>query len=85
MRWGLDKRLKNSEASIYRTLLRNVDCLNLNEIYQVAYYQKPGQIPGHSGDPATRSTKFTRMARFYVCCGVDIQYTLPSCSTVRLK
>ena len=33
MRWRLDKQLKNSDASIYHTLLRNADSLNLNEIY----------------------------------------------------
>ena len=41
---GPEKQLikKNSDASIYRTLLRSADCLNLNENYQVAYYQKTG-------------------------------------------
>jgi len=43
--YGLDKQLKNSDASIYHTLWRSEDCLNLNEMYQFAYYQKLGHGP----------------------------------------
>ena len=51
---GLDKQLKNTDIRINHTLLWSVDCLNLNEIYQVAHYQKARHISGHSGDPVNK-------------------------------
>jgi len=60
----LNKQLKNSDASIYHTLLQSVYCFNLNDINQVAYYQN--QVI-YRVTVVTRSTKWTRMTQLHVC------------------